>query len=91
MVERLIQLVEPDGWPKTVEATNCPLEIGEGICNIRFVTKSIPVACKRRMEREFAGSVTVKLVPALEMEFVTGKTFTGAASEFSSDGLAEVN
>src|ERR1035437_1144761 len=51
----------------------------------------MPLACSRRIQSEFAGSVNVKLVPALLMEFVTGKTFTGAASEFSFAGLPEVN
>ena len=53
--------------------------------------KLIPLACSLRTESEFAGRVRVKFVPALLITLVTGKTLVGAASEFSSVGLQEVN
>jgi hypothetical protein len=51
----------------------------------------MPLALSRRMESEFADSVRVKLVPALEIEFVTGKTYVGDKKVFSSAELSEVN
>ena len=51
----------------------------------------MPLAVSRRMESELAGSVSEKLVPALAIEFVTGKTYVGDAKEFSSAELPEVN
>ena len=43
------------------------------------------------MESELAGSVSVKFVPALEIEFVTGKTYVGDNKLSASDELPEVN
>src|ERR1700690_3617500 len=89
LVVRLIQL--PDSCPKTVAATCWPRAMGEVNCNNRFVQELMPLAVSRRMESELAGSVSVKLVPALAIELVTGKTFVGAAREFPSVKLPEVN
>src|SRR5579871_5254979 len=87
--ERLIEL--PDCWPSTVEATLTPLEMGDGNCSERFVYVLMPLALSRRIESELAGNVRIKLVPALEMELVTGETKVGAAKEFSSEALPEVS
>jgi hypothetical protein len=51
----------------------------------------MPLAVSRRMESELAGSVSEKLVPALAIELVTGKTYVGDDKEFSSNELPEVN
>ena len=45
----------------------------------------------RSTDTELAGSVSVKLVPALAMVLVTGKTYAGDARELASPELPDAS
>ena len=52
---------------------------------------AVYLAVNRTIVTELAGNVWRKLAAAFSMLWLTGTTFVGSLSEFSSSDLAEVN